>query len=574
MSIAKPSRMSSWIALAFVVLGLVGGIWIGQAVEPAVIVQGTQIEVLEDAQGLYTVQRGKRVAVEAVLSPADAEALPEAERDGLIVRDANGEYEQLTATSHLGFWSLLPAVVAIGLCLLIREPLVSLLMGILTGGLMLGAHDVTGEVILPVLASTGAAKVLLLYLVLLGALMGIWSCTGAARAFADWATYRLVRGPRTAKLVAWGLGVLFFQGGTVSTVLVGTSVKPIADKEKVSHEELSYIVDSTASPIAILLAFNAWPAYVQGLIYVPGVVVLATESDRLSFFFQSLPLSFYAWFAVLGTLLLALGQTWMVGPGMKRAIRRARETGELDRPGAEPLLSPELHEDRVVEGYRPWVWEFAAPLVLLTAVAIGTFIGMGSPEVMWAFSAAVVLSGGMALARGMSVAALMGGVATGFKGVVGAAVILLAAVTLGSVMKQIGGGAYLVAALAESFPYWAMPSALMVLTMVIAFATGTSWGTFAVAFPLAMPLAWALSQSARDGAGLDRPVLYLMVCFAAVLNGSVYGDQCSPISDTTVLSSLTTGADLIDHVKTQLVPASAAAVMAMLCWQVVVWGWC
>ena len=135
--------------------------------------------------------------------------------------------------------------------------------------------------------------------------MGIWCRTGAAEAFAEFMTKKFVRGPISAKLVSWSLGVIFFQGGTISTVLVGTTVKPISDKQKISHEELSYIVDSTASPIASLLAFNAWPGYIQSFIFVSGVSWLATESDRIAFFFISIPLCFYAMFAVLGTFLLS-----------------------------------------------------------------------------------------------------------------------------------------------------------------------------------------------------------------------------------------------------------------------------
>ena len=174
----------------------------------------------------------------------------------------------------------------------------------------------------------------------------------------------------------------------------------------------------------------------------------------------------------------------------------------------------------------------------------------------------------MALARGMKLADLIEGLGEGLKGVVVASVILLLAITLGSVSKQTGGGLYLVDLLGEKLPYWLLPVSLQVLTMIIAFSTGTSWGTYAVAFPLGMPLAWAVAQSQ----GLEHPQLFMMVCFATILNGSVYGDQCSPISDTTVLSAMTTGADLMDHVKTQLLPATAAATLAGIAWTLtVVW---
>ncbi len=412
------------------------------------------------------------------------------------------------------------------------------------------------------MATTSAAGILLLYLWLLGGLMGLWTKTGAAQAFATYMTEHYVKGPRSAKLITWMLGVLFFQGGTMSTVLVGSTVKPMADKAKVSHEELSYIVDSTASPIASVIAFNAWPAYVQALIFVPGVSFLATESDRIAFFFSSVPFSFYGIFAVLGTLLISLNITTFAGKPLRKAIERARTTGELDAPNAKPLSAKELQTTQVPEHYKPSMLEFILPILLLIAVAIGTFVATGSPQINWAFGSALGLCMVMALFKGMQLSDLLDGFGTGIKGVVVASVILMLAITIGAISKQLGGGLYLVELLGQQLPFWTLPVLLQLMTMVIAFSTGTSWGTYAIAFPLALPLAWAIAQTQ----GLAHPELYMAVCFATVLNGSVFGDQCSPISDTTILSSMTTGCDLMDHVKTQIVPAGFAAGLAGLLW--------
>ena len=143
-------------------------------------------------------------------------------------------------------------------------------------------------------------------------------------------------------------------------------------------------------------------------------------------------------------------------------------------------------------------------------------------------------------------------------------VILLLAITIGGISKETGGGIFLVEQLGQSVPYFLLPVLLQIMTIVIAFSTGTSWGTYAVAFPLAMPLAWAVAGAQ----GLAHPELFMTLCFAAVMDGSVYGDQCSPISDTTVLSSVCTGCDLMDHVKSQIPQASFAAVLAAGCWTV------
>ena len=561
-------------------LALVASWFVGANVPPTWTVEKTELDVQRDTDGrLYYIYRDEPVHFDAV-PLAQAQLYPEKINGSTEAPPIRQEYvstqetrdgkEQISyyrflAKHHWGYWSLLPAVVAVLLCWLTKEPVTSLLGGIISGALVLSRYDLTSEVLIPSLATTNAAGVLLLYLWLLGGMMGIWSRTGAAQAFAEFMTERFVRGPISAKLVAWSLGVIFFQGGTVSTVLVGTTVKPIADKEKISHEELAYIVDSTASPIASQLAFNAWPGYVQAFIFVSGVSFLATEVDRIAFFFQSVPFCFYAIFAVLGTFLLSIEKPIFLGKQLRAAMQRSRETSRLDADGAEPLSAKELQGSNVPAGYKPHVLEFFLPLGALIGIAIGTFIVNGSPNVQWAFGIALLLAAGMALAKGMALKDLIGGFHDGLKGVVLGSVILLLAITIGGISKETGGGIFLVEKLGHAIPYFLLPVLLQLLTMVIAFSTGTSWGTYAVAFPLAMPLAWAVAGAH----GLSHPELFMTLCFAAVMDGSVYGDQCSPISDTTVLSSMCTGCDLMDHVKTQIPQASFAAGLAAVCWTLV-----
>ena len=554
--------------------------WIaGAAVPPTWSVNRVTLDVLTDDNGrLYYLSEGSPAYFDAVpieqaqldaaalAASGETPAVTEEFVSAVETRDGRTEtaYYQLVARPHWGWWSLLPAAVAVMLCWLTREPVTSLAAGIVSGALLLGKYDITGEVMIPSLASTNSAGVLLLYLWLLGGLMGVWSRTGAAQAFAEFMTAKFVRGPKSAKLVAWALGIVFFQGGTVSTVVVGTTVKPIADKQRVSHEELAYIVDSTASPIASQLAFNAWPGYVQAFIFVSGVGFLATEADRIAFFFQSVPFCFYAIFAVLGTFLLSIEKPIFLGKRLGAAMERARTTGRLDAEGADPLSTKELQASKVPAGYTPHVLEFFLPLGMLIAIAIGTFVAYGAPNVQWAFGAALLLAAGMALGKGMSLKDLISGFHDGIKGVVLGSVILLLAITIGNVSTQTGGGVFLVEQLGDALPYFLLPVMLQLMTMVIAFSTGTSWGTYAVAFPLAMPLAWAVAGTQ----GLSHPELFMTLCFASVMDGSVYGDQCSPISDTTVLSSVCTGCDLMDHVKTQIPQASIAAGLAAVCWTV------
>jgi Na+/H+ antiporter NhaC len=344
------------------------------------------------------------------------------------------------------------------------------------------------------------------------------------------------------------LGCVFHQGGTVSTVLAGTTAKPIADRHRISHEELAYVVDSTASPIATVLAFNAWPAYVAGLVL--GTIDLFPDLDAgIRFFFASLPFNFYGIFAVIATLLFSLGALPWIGGRMRHARARARATGALDAPDAEPLLPAQPEAPAVAAGYTPSLWDFAVPLGVLLSMAVIPYVLFRSNWIDEAFLSCALSAMIVAKLRGMRLAEVLDGFLRGCQSMTFGAIILGLAVTLGTVAKEVHTAQYLVTSVAGAISPTALPALLMLLCMGIAFATGTSWGTYAVVFPVAMPLAWALSPDP----------FYVQICFGAILGGAVFGDQCSPISDTTILSSMFTGCDLIDHVKTQLPLALAVA---------------
>ena len=571
MSLIPRYTSKNLVSLLLLMFSLCVAIYVNFNTSPIYKEQQLTFEIFSDNQGAkFYKYKGKDTAVGDPIayskSPLRQTALDvKAPPSNLIqqwVIFPDGEIKLLKPAKHFGIFSLMPAFIAVALCLLLREPLIALLAGVVSGGFILGKYDILNDVLVPSLATNSTAAILLLYLWLLGGLMGLWAKTGAAASFAQMMTRHFVKGPRSAKFIAWLTGIIFFQGGTMSTVIVGTTVKPLADKANISHEEMAYIVDSTASPIACIFAFNAWPAYVQALIFIPGVAFLATEADRIDFFFSSIIFSFYALLAVVGTLLLSLNFLKFSGKPLQMAHQRASKTGQLDAPGAQPMSAKELSSTKIPDGYTASPLDFLVPLFVLIVTSIGTFIMLGSPKVNWAFGLALITCALMALAKGLTLTDLVDGINQGLKGVVLASVILMLAVTIGSISKDIGAGLYMVDILADGIAFWALPVLLQLITMIIAFSTGSSWGTYAITFPLAMPLAWALSQSY----GLANPEIYLMICFAAVLNGSVYGDQCSPISDTTILSSMTTGCDLTDHVKTQIIPATYAAVIAGLLW--------
>jgi len=472
---------------------------------------------------------------------------------------------------HYGFWSILPPLVAIVLAFWLREVVSALFLGIAAGGIIAGQINLVDAFLIPAIGTEDFALILLVYLWALGGLIGLWTRTGGALQFAKWAGQRLVRGPRTAKFFTWIMGLIFHQGGTISTVLTGATARPISDEHNVSHEELSYVVDSTASPAATLIPFNVWPIYIGGL--VAGTIPLfETSQAGIQFFFSALPFNFYAIFAVAMTFLFAWEKLpWTPGSKMRTAIDRARSTGKLDRDGATPLTSRELTEMDVPEGYAPGLLDFIVPIGTLLGVAILPYVvtyfflgwtGGGSPDPMLLIAEAFVLAvlAGMAIAlfKGMDFQTVIEGFIDGCKGVTIGAIILALAVTLKEVADAVGTAEYVVATVGDILTPAVLPGLLLVLCVVIAFSTGTSWGTYAVVFPVAMPLAWSIAQDP----------FFITLCFSAVVGGSVFGDQCSPISDTTVLSSLATGSDLMDHVYTQIPLASVAGGLAIIVYTV------
>jgi len=469
---------------------------------------------------------------------------------------------------HYGFSSLLPPLVAIVLAFWTREVVSALFTGILLGGFISGKPNIVQEFLIPSIGSESFALILLVYLWALGGLIGIWTRTGGALAFAKKAGSVMVRGPRSAKFFTWIMGLIFHQGGTISTVLTGATVRPVADRHKVSHEELAYMVDSTASPAATIIPFNVWPIYVSGLV-IGTVSIFETSQDGIAFFFSALPYNFYAIFALLITLLFAIEKLpWIPGKAMRGAITRSRSTGRLDGAEAVPMASDELTNPQVPKGYSPGLIDFFGPIGVLLGVAVLPYIytlfilGSDQPTLLIAeaFVLAVLVGMGIAIMKGMSLKEVIGGFVDGCKGVTIGAIILALAVTLKEVAEAVGTANYVIAQLGHLIVPVMLPGLLMALCMLIAFSTGTSWGTYAVVFPIAMPLAWAVTPD----------LFFLQLCFAAVIGGSVFGDQCSPISDTTILSSLATGCDLMDHVRTQFPLAISAGLLAVLTYALLV----
>jgi Na+/H+ antiporter NhaC len=235
---------------------------------------------------------------------------------------------------------------------------------------------------------------------------------------------------------------------------------------------------------------------------------------------------------------------------MHSARVRSRTTGALDAPGAQPLLASDLEPPSEI-GYRPSLADFTVPIGVLLLVAIGPYVVTGQFRINEAFLLAVLSAMVVARLGGMRLGEIVQGFVRGCQSMTIGAIVLALAVTLKEVAAGLNTADFVVSLVGDRLPLAALPPLLGALCMLIAFSTGTSWGTYAVVFPVAVPLAWALNPDP----------FFVHVCFGAVLGGAVFGDQCSPISDTTILSSMFTGCDLMDHVITQLPLALAAAAL-------------
>lgn len=466
----------------------------------------------------------------------------------LLLRQSTDWIGPVPGHNDFGIWSLLPAVLTLGLCFWMRNVVAALFLGIAAGGLVSGQFNIVQHYLLPAVGTESFAQILLVYLWCLGGLIGLWTRTGGARYFARRLGTRMVRGRRSAKVFTALLGTLFHQGGTISTILTGSTARPVCDEAGVSHEELSYLVDATGSPIASVIPFNVWPAYVGGLA-VGTVPLLADLESATAFFFKAVPFNFFGLLTLLFVYLFALEFRPLIFGRMREAFARVRAAGTLDREGSQPMASTELTQLRIPEGYRSGYADFFMPIGVLLGVAILPWLlprlaggSFGTIPISEAFLLAVLAAMGTALVKGMRLPDVIEGFVDGVKGVSIGAVILALAVTLGKVSGSLGTADYLIRTTAGVIVPFLLPALLLAVCMAVSFSIGSSWSMYAVVMPIALPLAWAVAPDP----------LFLTLSFAAVVGGGVFGDQCSPLSDTTILASLATGADLMDHTATQL----------------------
>lgn len=453
--------------------------------------------------------------------------------------------------TSLGFISIIPPIIAIVLSFLTRNTIVSLIAACLVGTLLSGE----GLLGLPNLLKSSLGTTSFSWVMLLNTFIAIivayFQKTGAIQSFSLKLHDRNLS-RRGAQLLAWVLGIFVYFSDSFSPLFVGSTMRSITDKARISREKLAYIADSTSAPVSVLVPITGWAAYLSGL--AVGVGSIATAEDGAALFLRAVPFNFYAILAVLMVGLIGSGIIKDYGP-MKKAEARAMNEGKVLRDGAVPLIGRELTEMEAYPGLKPRIFlNFLLPVLMIIGIALGTYIALGSAKTMEAFLCVIIFMSISMVIQGIPFQEVMDTLVQGVKGAVPAVILLALAYSINALSSQMGTANYIVSLSMGFLSPALLPVIIFVISAIMAFATGSSWGTFAICMPIALPLAFAFSGG--------TVTTLVCACFAAVAGGGVFGDHCSPLSDTTVLSSTGAASDHIDHVQTQLPYALTCGVIA------------
>lgn len=479
-----------------------------------------------------------------------------------------------------GFLSVLPPLLAIFLAIYTRQVYIALTCGIWSGYLIIAnfqplqATTTTIDAFVTVFADADNTRTIM-FTALMGGLMLFIQKSGGVKGFIELVgrfTEKLVkRGLNSRKvleMLAFVTGASIFIESTINTLTVGTVFRPVFDKLKIPREKLAYIAHSCSSPVCMLIPLNAWGAYVIGLLSAQQF------NNSSEIFFHSWIYGFYPMVALLMVVFIILsGKNF--GP-MKNAEERVKKTGQLLRPGAVPFGNYDEETIELKPSITPRACNMLLPIIVLvfmmpvSLIATGwhtvnisdsfsqkLFIalthGNGATAVLYAICTSLFAGSLLYLfQRIFSFSEIINMILKGISDLITLALLMMLAFAIGKVCRTLGTGFY-VAQITQLWLHPAiLPAVLFFVACLMAFAMGTAWGTFAIMLPIAVPLAQAL--------GPDHPEL-LYMAIAASLGGGVFGNHCSPIADTTLITALGSGNDPIDHVKTQLPYAITAAII-------------
>lgn len=464
---------------------------------------------------------------------------------------------------NYGILSILPPLLAVILAVKSKNVILSLFCGGLVGTLILTAcHPIKavtsliGDYYFVQLTDSYNAGVIVL-LIFIGGFIKLLEKSGGAQAFAKSVT-GYINTKVKAQLAAWLGGIVVFFSDLGTPLIIGPIFEPVFDKLKISREKLAWVLDSTSSPVAILVPFIGWGVYIMGLIQNEFDAVGSKASDYTTFI-QAIPFQIYAILAVLMIPIIALSK--LDFSQMKKAEKRVEETGAVCWENSNPQRAKEVGEQIPQNARTSMV---ILPLLVLFATLFGLLIPEGFPFhkvdgntfrvalTTGYFFAGVVLILLIVVFKVKSFKETFQIYVSGMKSMNDVAITLILAWTLGAIISELGTADFIIQLMQKSsIPGVLVPAILFLFGACVSFSTGSSWGTFAIMMPLAIPMAYAFT-------------IPVYICVGAVLSGGLFGDHCSPISDTTILSSTGAGCDLVDHVRTQLPYACLNGAIALI----------
>lgn len=495
---------------------------------------------------------------------------------------------------HLPLWlSILPPLLAICLALMFKEVLSSLFAGVLAGAfivngmyfdlLPLSILNTIDKYAITALLDSGHASIILFSL-LIGGMVAIISRNGGMQGIVDKLS-TFAKNRRSSSLITWFLGIVIFFDDYANTLIVGNTMRPLADKFKVSREKLAYLVDSTAAPVASIAFITTWIGAELGYIG-DAINTLGLDQNAYGMFIGSLEYAYYPIFSLVFMFFII----WMkrdFGPMHKAETSTATATVDAED---HSLDSEEVKTLQVKEGVKPnWINAFL-PVFTVVAVTVAGLVITGYDPAVWADTTTGFLTklsttignadsyrsllwsslSGLLVAvaltiggRLMNVTETADVMVKGFKSLLIAMIILVSAWSLALITEELHTAGFLTSLMVGNVNPYLMPAITFLLAGGVAFSTGSSWSTMAILFPILMPTTWTLCLAA----GLDHDQAYAVMfnVIATIMGGAVFGDHCSPISDTTILSSLSTGCDHIEHVRTQLPYALTVAAVSLVC---------
>lgn len=500
----------------------------------------------------------------------------------------------LINSQKFGVFTLIPPLVAIVLAFITKNVVISLMIGIMSGSfiLQISGNNVLIAFIKAFLDLVNRAVEslsdpwnagIILQVLAIGGVINLVAKMGGARAIAELLANK-AKTARGTQLITWFLGLLVFFDDYANSLIVGPIMRPVSDKMKISREKLAFIIDSTAAPVAGLAIISTWIGLEVGLIN-DAFNSIGVKVDAFGVFIQTIPFRFYnilvLVFIVISAILLK-----EFGPMRDAEIRAKRS----DKSNDDLLTSKEEDDLAPKEGIKLSIWNAIIPIGTLVVVALISFYYSGYTEIMasndsslinllnnspFSFSAIKetfsASNASLSLFQSAFVASIVAIVMSvskkifnvseaidvwvdGMKTLVITGVILILAWSLSSIIKELGTAKFLIKLLSGSLPNFLLPSLIFILGAIISFATGTAYGTMGILMPLAIPLSYSMNPE----------MSYILASTSAVLTGAIFGDHCSPISDTTILSSMGAGCNHIDHVKTQMPYALFTAVIAVV----------